>query len=94
MNLLRFLPIALVAVFAFGCSPLSSPGNLFATGRDGRSFNAATGRYEWSEEAAPSRRKRSSGESRQSLNAAGGESLGDGRVYDPHGARWISSPRE
>ena len=45
------------AVLLAGCASLDRP-DLFATGRDARTYNPQTGRYEWPEEAAPAKTAR------------------------------------
>lgn len=50
--LLPFFALGVIAC-ATGCSPLTSGVDPFATGRDAREYNPATGRYEWAERERP-----------------------------------------
>lgn len=84
-------PVFLAAsavVFAVACSPMSGGGDLFASGRDGRVYNAETGRYEWPDEDRPrSRRKVPPGAAATRATPAPA-APGDGRVYDLQKGRY------
>ena len=78
--------LALLTASIVGCSPFQSGGDLFASGRDARVFNAATGRYDWPDE--PRERAPRNRPAAERSTSAATPAPSDGRVYNLEKGRY------
>ena len=76
------------AVILSACQSLEET-NLFASGRDARTFNPQTGRYEWPKESAPSAPRVSPRDEQPAVSSKRGLlNSGDERVFNPQTGRY------
>ncbi|MDB6171993.1 MAG: hypothetical protein JWL59_1304 [Chthoniobacteraceae bacterium] len=77
-----------LAVSVFNLSACTQVPDVFASGRDGRSFNAATGRYEWGEESAPVHSRQAAGRTQGRTDSNQPAARSEDRPFNPATGRF------